>query len=242
MLSTACPLSDREARTATRPREGWCESPATRVAAPNPSDPSRPHAGARPSRHGPAPRHGPDQDRSPPARALPRSATRLSTGSRSTRATVRPPRDRPQCASPRRSPQRSADPADSEDPVPRRPPRVEPRHRRRRSATPSSIQQHRLHHALLGLNDNATIVPAAPHESNDRPPRRSPRSRERTGAEPCCGGLASCRARIGSGRPFHRLECLRRPSGSDLCAVYDLPRVASSRRFADSRAMRGTGS
>jgi hypothetical protein len=48
-------------------------------------------------------------------------------------------------------------------PVPWRPPRVEPRHRRRRSATPSSIQQHRLHHTLLGLNDNATIVPAAPH-------------------------------------------------------------------------------
>jgi hypothetical protein len=54
-------------------------------------------------------------------------------------------------------------------------------HRRRRSATPSSVQQHRLHHTLLGSKDNPAIVLWVPHGHNGQPRRRD---HARAGASP----------------------------------------------------------
>jgi len=70
--------------------------------------------------------------------------------------------------------------------IPRRPPRVEPRHRRRRPTTPSSIQQDRLHHTLLHGRQRSSHRPTGHHRQQlpptglARPSRRSHANAEGT--------------------------------------------------------------
>jgi len=143
------------------------------AAAPSPIGPFRPRASSHLSPAGLGRRRGQSRDRSRRVQALPRSVIRRARGSRPARAeaqTLRAIPDGPHHRDDLLNARRIRRIAQTL--VPWRTPGMESRHRRRRSATPSSVQQHRLHHTLLGSKDNPAIVLWVPHGHNGQPRRR----------------------------------------------------------------------
>ena len=193
---TADLRSDRAVRTMRNRREGWRGARAMVAAAPSPIGPFRPRASSHLSPAGLGRRRGQSRDRSRRVQALPRSVIRRARGSRPARAeaqTLRAIPDGPHHRDDLLNARRIRRIAQTL--VPWRTPGMESRHRRRRSATPSSVQQHRLHHTLLGSKDNPAIVLWVPHGHNGQPRRRDHAKGTVTAMAPiACWGASPRRA------------------------------------------------